>query len=176
MIIGISGKARSGKDTVCGMIQDYLPNSHRYAFADPIKDACRVIFSWTDEHLYGNLKEVEDPFFKISPRKALQTLGSEWGRDMINRDLWLLVAEKFCNEHEHVIIPDIRFQNEYDWIKNNNGIIIHIERPGILIESSAHQSESLGLTKMIDDYYIVNNRSLDWLRSDVKRIVEDLPL
>jgi hypothetical protein len=91
MLIGLTGKARSGKDTVAG----YLNNKHmfsHYWFSKPMKDACRTIFGWDDRHLYGDLKEVVDPVYGISPRVALQTLGTERGRNCINQDLWLTRA------------------------------------------------------------------------------------
>ena len=59
MIIGISGKKRSGKDT----ISDYLIQEYKfikYGFADPIKDIAKIIFGFTEEQLYGNEKDIID--------------------------------------------------------------------------------------------------------------------
>ena len=56
-ILGICGKKRSGKDTA----GEYLIQKYgyvRYAFGDPVKDVCRVMFKFTEEQLYGDKKEV----------------------------------------------------------------------------------------------------------------------
>ena len=56
-ILGICGKKRSGKDTA----GEYLIENYgyvRYAFGDPVKDVCRVMFKFTEEQLYGDKKEI----------------------------------------------------------------------------------------------------------------------
>jgi len=58
-LIGFLAKKRHGKDTSA----DYLVKKYNYkklSFAKPIKDACKILFGFTDEQLYGNLKEVKD--------------------------------------------------------------------------------------------------------------------
>ena len=111
MLIGLTGEARSGKDTFAFMLCDFIV-FETYAFALPIKNACCEIFGWTDDHVNGHLKEEVDPYFGVSPRKAMQTLGTEWGRNSINSDLWLLAAEKKNEETSDLIVTDVRFNNE----------------------------------------------------------------
>ena len=61
-LIGLTGKARSGKDTVA----NYLFNQHGYtriAFADPVKLAAQQVFGLTHEQTWvEGLKEVEIPY------------------------------------------------------------------------------------------------------------------
>ena len=67
MIIGISGKKRSGKDTVADfLIQEY--GFIKYGFADPIKQIAKIIFGFNEEQLYGDKKEEIDKIWKIKPR------------------------------------------------------------------------------------------------------------
>ena len=73
MIIGLTGKARSGKDTVAAHLQEAY-KSHHYWFSKPMKDACRSMFGWGDEHLYGELKEEVDQRYGI--RSTMQK--SKW--------------------------------------------------------------------------------------------------
>jgi len=59
MLVGISGYAQSGKDTVCEILQHHGIVNSRYAFADPIKDCCNILFNWDKRHSFGELKETE---------------------------------------------------------------------------------------------------------------------
>lgn len=141
MLIGITGKARAGKDTLASALKE--KGFISYSFAYPIKEACRVIFGWNDDHLYGHLKEVVDPFYEFSPRHAMQTLGTEWGRQTLREDIWTRIAEDFLKKNKDVVIPDVRFDNEAEFILNNGGILIHLIRPNQeTIGLSDHASEN----------------------------------
>ncbi len=59
MLIGISGYAQCGKDTICEILRHHGIIKNRYAFADPIKKTCNALFDWDDRHAFGDLKEVE---------------------------------------------------------------------------------------------------------------------
>lgn len=162
MLIGISGSAGAGKDTLAGFFCNQY-GFMRYSYAQPIKDACRVMFGWNDRHLYGDLKEMVDPFFGFSPRHAMQTLGTDWGRVHLRSDLWVKIAEKFILHNEHVVIPDVRFDNEAEHILTMGGILINIQRPGHRhISLSGHASEQ-GLSKEFMDKSLIfiNDGSLD---------------
>ena len=79
MIIGITGHARHGKDSIADVIvREY--GFQKHALADVMKDVMRIVFGWNDAHLYGDLKDVVDPAFGISPRHALQSFGTEWAQ------------------------------------------------------------------------------------------------
>ena len=70
MIIMLSGRKRAGKDEAAKVLIDNY-NFTPFAFAKPIKEICKIVFLWDDERINGELKEVEDPTWGISPRKAL---------------------------------------------------------------------------------------------------------
>ena len=70
-MIGICGKAGSGKDELGSMILREIPNSYKYSMADPIKAGLRESLGYTREHLHGSLKEVIDPELGFSPRAAM---------------------------------------------------------------------------------------------------------
>ena len=75
-----------------------------------------------------------------------------------------------------VIIPDVRFQNEFDWILENNGIIIHLTRPGASgnVGIPGHLSESeLSTTPDERIYILTNDQTLDYLKRSVINIVID---
>lgn len=170
MIIGLTGKARSGKDTVASHLQEAY-KFHHYWFSKPMKDACRSMFGWGDEHLYGELKEEVDQRYGISPRIALQTLGTEWGRNTINSDLWILRAQKEMEQHENIVISDCRFDNEAEAVISSGGIVIEIVRQGIN-QVAAHSSES-GISSSLINYQIENNGTLPELYRSVDNFLID---
>ena len=66
IIIGLLGKKRSGKDTSGNyLIEKY--NFVKYAFADPVKEICRILFDFSDEQLFGNKKEGVDFRWYLTP-------------------------------------------------------------------------------------------------------------
>jgi hypothetical protein len=161
-LIGLTGKARSGKDT----IGDYLNTLgyQPYAMAKPIKEACRAIFNWDDEHLYGDLKEVLDPLYEITPREAMQKLGTEFGRDMINARLWELRASSEISDSNYLVITDIRYDNEARLVLNHGGIVIHVERENRdEIKGVANHPSEHGVSPNLITTTITNNGTLDAL-------------
>jgi len=76
MIIGISGKKRSGKDTAAEYLC-FAYNFKRYGFADPMKKIVKEIFLLSDDQLWGDLKEALDARYNTTARKLLQIVGTE---------------------------------------------------------------------------------------------------
>lgn len=176
-IIGFSGKQRHGKDTS----GDYLVKHHGYTrigFADALKDACRSIFGFSDEQLYGNLKEVDDEFWKASPRKVLQYVGTDLFRDQLSmilpevgNDIWVKVVENkiLSNPDKKYVITDVRFENELAFIKKYHGMTIKVQRD-VLNNADSHVSESY-IDNMITDYTIKNNGTLEELYEKLDNIM-----
>ena len=72
-LIGFLARKQHGKDTA----SDYLVKKYGYvkiALATPLKEACKVLFGFNDEQLYGNLKEGVDSYWGVSPRQIYQYL------------------------------------------------------------------------------------------------------
>lgn len=202
-IIGLAGLKGSGKDTTANILKNIYPNAKVIAFADPLKEALLVFFSqWgiTQEHLYGvsYLRNTEVPLFspktgkKITLRYALQTLGTQWGRELISTSIWEKITINRANkllenkEADVVIISDIRFINEAKAVKENNGEIWFIERQQKEQElpfwkkfwkkiktffkkehSSETEMKSKKFQKLIDKR-INNNRTLEELERTLK--------
>ena len=179
-LIGIHGPLESGKDTVATTIVNKYPKLYRqYAFAWPIKKACKIIFGFSDEDMNDRvLKERIHPVWGISPRKAMQLLGTEYGRDMINKDIWVMRAEAEIKSNSDeglgTIISDVRFDNEAKILRSRNGVIIHIQRPDLNKEKDVykHGSEQ-GIQKEKGDYVIINDGSLDEFKNNVLSLFEE---
>lgn len=161
-LIGLTGKARSGKDTVAGMLQSTF-GFKTIAFAKPLKEGLKTMLGLTEEHVNGSLKEVVIEDFGKSPRQMLQTLGTEWGREAVHDLIWLTVARRQVNvwleQGYNVAITDVRFENEAEMVRKMGGQIWHIHRPDA-IQVAAHSSES-GIAFAGADYLIYNNSTLD---------------
>lgn len=173
MIIGIHGRARAGKDSIANVIKEAFP-FEKYSFAAPIKQACNLIFGWDERHSDGPLKEVVDPFWGFSPRHAYQTMGTEWGRKLLRDDLWVKRCEMLNQNGANLIVPDVRFPNELDFIRNQSGIMIFVKRPaeGNEISLNTHASEA-GLWHLMNEHDIVidnNGSSEDLFKKVVTQI------
>lgn len=133
IIIGVTGKAGCGKNTVA----DYLRDNYGFkalAFADPIKDMLCSLLSINREELeLEKVKSIPHPLLGVTVRAALQTLGTEWGRDRVNSNLWSRIVEdriKVSGSPMHVI-SDLRFLNEAEMLSRNKGTIFYVTREDI---------------------------------------------
>ncbi len=138
MIIGVLGFINSGKGTVGDILESNFL-FEKESFAKPVKDAVSAIFGWDRSQLEGDTKEsrlwreLEDSFWKeripgMSPRKALQLMGTEAGRNIFHPDLWLYSLEKRLNPHVNYVVTDVRFPNEMEFIKKLGGTLIRVKR------------------------------------------------
>jgi hypothetical protein len=168
-----SSSMQSGKSEVARILR----REYGYTlvkFADPLKDMTRVLLAHMgmypnqiEKYIEGDRKEetIEFGRCQTTARRIMQTLGSEWGRDTIGKDLWVSLAQVKINEligrGQRVVIDDMRFPNEYEMIRQNEGRIIRVERRGNIRRSALtdHQSEGQ-LDTFKFDATIFNNGSL----------------
>lgn len=131
-IIALVGNAGAGKSTVA----EYLMREHGYVlikFAGPLKAMLRAI-GLDDEEIEGSRKEQPcDLLCGKTPRHAMVTLGTEWGRDLIGENfwagLWQEEAAMNLNSGRVVVVDDCRFPNELAAVKEMGGIVWRITRP-----------------------------------------------
>lgn len=106
--------------------------------------------------------------FELSPRKAYQLFGTDLGRDMLAQDIWLDKATEFADKHGKVLITDVRFENEAQWISKMNGSIIRIERQGVDGSAvRAHASEA-GISEDYVTMVLPNNGTIEELENVAK--------
>lgn len=181
LIIGFAGKKFSGKDTCANIFSDYLSslsfNCTLFSFAYPLKEACKILFNFTDKQLADN-KEVHDNYWNVTPRKILQYVGTDLFRNQLSNvipnikdNFWIYnmnLRIKICNS-DYIIITDVRFNNELEFIKNNNGIVIFIDRD--IPNSDNHISEN-SIKKQDCDYIISNNLNIIDLEKNISNFVD----
>lgn len=162
-IVGVCGYMGSGKSEVA----KHLVENHcwkRVPFAAPLK-AMLLSLGLTEEHINGKLKDQPcDLLGGKTPRWAMQSLGTEWGRNLIHPDLWVQAWKAALPNGAcpGVVVDDVRFKNEKLEIARMGGVLIEIARPGFE-RKSEHSSEG-GIS---GDMTIINNGTLDDLRRRV---------
>jgi dephospho-CoA kinase len=190
-IIGMCGKGGSGKDTVA----DYLVDNygyHRVAAADAMKvDLCKYLDMdlktlETIKNKELSLWDMQDAKIvnhgKFSIRRFLQLYGMDM-RYRIADTYWLersirAKVENLKLKSEHnpkIVVSDVRFEIEFDWIKNNGGDVAYIEgRTGLTEEQSKHISEDFvnSTAKEKCDTILDNSKSLKNLYDQIEVIME----
>lgn len=171
-VVCISGKAQHGKDTTAGMMKTALESmGHTVLIAhygDLVKYVCRTFFGWNGEKdAYG--------------RSLLQKVGTDIVREQ-HPNYWVDFVKDmlsmFPNEWDFVLIPDSRFPNEIDGLKQSGFNVIHLrvrrenfESP-LTTEQQNHPSET-ALDHVVPDFLIVNDGTLEDLYNKVCNLVVD---
>ena len=176
VLIGLAGYAGSGKSTVATMLYE----EHGFArarFAGPLKAMMAALLkdSGADDETIHELIEGANKNHPsiwlngISPRVAMQTLGTEWGRVLMGEDFWIELAarkiERFRRRYPSVpmVFEDVRFVNEADLIRAKGGIVLRVDRPGTgPVNTHASDAPALAI-----DGRIVNDGPLSVLAARV---------
>jgi hypothetical protein len=132
-LIGISGFARSGKDTLynsCAKIlQEKGKKTIRFAFADALKNECD---NFLKKHV-GISAFTEDNKEKEIIRPFLVTYGTDIRRKL-DQNCWIKTiqgeVEDYLSKDYYVFITDVRFKNEAEWVNINGGSLVNLSREG----------------------------------------------
>ena len=168
-LIGLYSPAPGcGKTTVANL----LIENQCVSFAAPLKRAVWTLFR--DLGISGFRFVYEDkeaiiPGIGVSARHMMQTLGTEWGRACIHPDFWVMIArakvQRIMNDGGSVVIDDVRFPNEAAMIRDLDGELWRIERPGVIYDGD-HSSEG-ALEDITPDRVIVNDGTLAQLKEKI---------
>lgn len=170
-VIAISGRAQSGKDTSANMLREQLEaHGERVLiahYADLLKYICRTFFGWD-----GKKDE--------RGRRILQYVGTDVIRRKIP-DYWvdfiISILELFGDNWDYVLIPDSRFPNEIETLKEHGFDVEHIRvvRPNfkspLTAEQQKHPSET-ALDNVTPDYYFNNDGTLEDLSALITKYME----
>ena len=183
-IIGITGNKFNGKSIVA----EYLCKNYgfmEFSFAHPLKEACKIIFGFNDQQLYGDKKEDIDYRWNIKPREVLQFVGTELFRNQLGKllpeigeNIWIasLIEKIKAMVEEYplcsIVISDIRFQNEIDALRDFNGAHIWKIVNDRIIKKDTHSSEDIDKLKNIDST-IVNDSTLDSLYEKISFLIKN---
>lgn len=169
-LIAVAGKARSGKDTAGNFIIAAGGGTYKYGLADPIRRMLHAGLGIdVNDPYWASRKEDIIPAIGKSPRQLMQTLGTEWGRDLVTHDLWLTMAKNtLLQRGPGMVICDARFDNEAQWVRDVGGLVLHLNRSGA-VKVAAHSSEG-GISFQPGDIMVDNNGTLDALQTQIESI------
>ena len=147
-IIGLSGPAGAGKTYAANVLRNVLNENasggffNVESFADPLK---AFVLNLAGEK-FPMRKDAQHPVFpEMTYREALQRIGTEVMRDSLDKDIWIRSLD-VRTEHQNIIIDDVRFENEVDWIRSKGGIVLRIEpAEGSVVKGQvwrSHESEN----------------------------------
>ena len=148
LIIGISGKKRSGKDTAAKFIQEYTEytlNLQIGSFAYNVRVVASVLTGIPlEEWLDDSIKDRMLDDWGVTGRVYLQQLATEALRDNFYDDIWVKSFEANRKPGANYIIADLRFINEVEYIKSKGGILLRVEPsyPGYVNTGDTHISET----------------------------------
>ena len=174
-IIGIVGPIGSGKSCV----GEYLVNKYNfkeYSFADSLKKSICSLYGINKHLLYGTQtdKELHIPYWDTNGRKLCQTIGTLF-RENIDQDFWIkrMHLDILNNGDDKIVITDIRYPNELEYVKNNlDGLILFINRENTNYQNYNHESEKY-LEYIKNDKNVVkidNSSSLDNLYNKIDNV------
>ena len=177
-IVGLSGWARSGKDTVASR----LIEKHGYtrvSFADAMREALYKLNPEIDVDGYDmrlatavdlmGWEQLKDNSTSI--RGLMQRMGTEVGREMFGEDFWVNLALNRIPDGSKVVIADVRFKNEADAVKAAGGVVWRITRDGVG-PANDHISET-ALDSYQFDAYILNAGDIENLWGIADKLVFD---
>jgi hypothetical protein len=164
-IVAFCGLATCGKTSLAlGLVKHR--NFHRISFADPIREMLRGL-GLTTAHMSEGKNEPLAMFGGKTPRQVMQSLGTEWGRDLVCPNIWLnatktrILSALAVPGVSGVVLDDCRFDNEASMVKDLGGMVIEVVRPGLV--RMDHASEAGISDHLVDDFVLNEFISLEYL-------------
>ncbi len=184
MLIGLTGVARSGKDTIGRILVENYGFARR-ALADPVRRGLLALdpvldvgnddpWRLSDELDYwlGDWEKLKDSLsYGTEVRELLQRFGTEAGRDLHGPDVWVnaLFREPVPR---HTVITDVRFLNEAEAVRSRGGFVVRVIRPGVgPVNEHASETE---ISSIPTYWRISNHGSLNDLEENVSDMVKAL--
>lgn len=170
-IIILTGKAQSGKNQTASIIKEYNEKQNKktviVAYAKYLKDYIKEITNWD-----GNEE--------TKPRELLQQLGVELIKNKIDENMLINRIKEDIEVYSYffdvIIISDARFKDEIESIKNENTIVLNIlgKENNLTKDQKNHITETALDNYNKYDYIIENNKTLEDLKKQIKKIMEEI--
>lgn len=189
MVVGIVGLKGAGKSVVADAFVDEKQNDWvKTAFAAPLKAGLQAMFGFSEAQLHdAALKETLDDRYGITPRQAMQIVGTDLMRHELQRrlgveGLWVKRMDACLDAAraagKPVVVEDVRFPDEVACIERHGGTIVRVTRPAAAGASAAaepaaavHETESHVLPHAVE---IVNAGDVEELRAQARQLRQRL--
>lgn len=172
-IIGLVGKAGSGKNTVASMINKITGNRYtEVAFADKLKQVAGLMLgvpAYDFENREYKNSTLGPEWDYMSVREFLQRIGTDAVRNGLHVNTWVNLLFKDYYPGDNWIVTDVRMNNEANRIKHHGGILVKITKPNM--ETGNHQSET-ELDTIQADYTIINDGSFFDLEFSINKMLD----
>lgn len=179
IIIGFAGRAGAGKDSAAQALYHAVGcDVAVLAFAEPLRSMIDALLDYANIIAVDGMsraeKEAHIDLLGASPRRLLQTLGTDWGRHMIKPTLWVDILRQrvadIAADFEMILVTDVRFDDEAELIHQLGGEVWLIERDVTGVE--AHISEA-GISPALITRRVPNHGTLNDLQD---RLIGQLSL
>ena len=132
-VIAICGEKRTGKDTISNYLAQYYGYTN-VKISEELKKCCGFLFNFTDDQLETDLKDKVDENWNITPREAMQFMGTDVMQFKlqellpdVGRTFWIKkTIQKIKGLQRHVVISDLRFFHEYRMLKDHFGSDLNV--------------------------------------------------
>jgi hypothetical protein len=183
LIVGLSGYARSGKNTAADAL---IQRGWRQAgYADKLKEFLYAVNPLIPGH-YGagslRLRQLVDSagwdYAKTSypeVRSLLQRTGTEAGRRVLGDDVWVEALYADHQDAAGLVVTDVRFPNEAEAVAKRGGVMIRVERPGVGPTKDKYGRAHVSETALDDwpfDHVLVNDGSVSDLHAKLHGVAE----
>lgn len=171
-VVCISGKAQHGKDTTAGIIKELLESKGQKVliahYGDLVKYICRTFFNWNGEK-------------DVAGRHLLQYVGTDVIRERYPNywvDFVAEMLEVFYGEWDWVLIPDTRFPNEVEVMKEKfNATHLRVVRQNFISPLTGEQQNHPSETALDDyciEWYLFNDGTVENLKTTVNTWFEEI--
>lgn len=180
MLIGLSGKIGSGKNTVADIICKLDSSFTQVAFATKLRQIVNVITGIPVEKTKSQEdKNVFLPEWNMTIGNMLQILGTECMRNNLHHNTWVLALFSEYDKTKNWIITDVRFPNEAQAILNHGGKLIKIYGDPANIRKNSNRNLNHASETSLDtfdrwDYIVKNENAILNLRIQTESILNDI--
>jgi hypothetical protein len=140
--IGIGHYSRTGKDTLANAIVACLQSrgvsAKKVPFADSLKKVAKFLYGWAglmgreyyDDPKHEHKRDIKLPHINLTPVDIWCLLGTDAIRNHVYNDTWVDYILRQPDAGKILVIPDVRFPNEADAIRDRGGLLVKVVRPG----------------------------------------------
>jgi dephospho-CoA kinase len=163
ILIGIHGKARTGKTTSA----DYLLKKGAWctSFAWRVYQTVQVMFNLKNHELHDDYKLIKHPKWGLTLREMLVLVGHDMARKLYSDNIWIQhvqdeldAVKKSGAAVKLFVVTDIRYQDEVDWLKEHDGILVMVERD---VDNISNHITEKGIPRVYADYIIKNEDNIE---------------
>ena len=172
-VVAFFGPLHCGKSSAAGLLIEKY-GFLRHSVGDAPKEMLRVL-GLDDRHLYGDLKEVPCEMLNgKTPRYALQTIASQWGRELIDRAIWVKRWYRFLPPNAtRLVVDDVRTHEGADYFVEQGAMVIKIVRPDLDMDDDQRKHDTeRHFDTMAHTHTITNDGTLDEFVAKVDALVE----